>query len=362
MKLLKVRGKSYHLPIYLPDATRGITKSIDSQDLEQVGIRGVVVNTYHLMSTPGTKILQSFGGIKNFMQFEGLVASDSGGWQVFSLIHRGENKGKITNSGVTFTIGGGKKELFTPRKSIQVQFDINSDIMVCLDDFTPPKASYEQAKLTIDRTIKWAKASKREYELQLEKRKIEPKDRPLLLAVIQGHHYKDLRKECAQKLLEIGFDGYGFGGYPVDEDGNLDLDLSKYIAKLIPNDKLKFALGIGKIDDIANLAQMGWDIFDCTLPTRDARHKRLVVFNKSPKNFQDLNTKESYSYIYVDRGKYKQDPAPISEVCDCHTCKNYSRAYINHLFSINDSLAHRLATIHNLRVYTRVLEVLKRKV
>jgi len=360
MKNLKINKNVYPLPIYLPDATRGITKSVDANDLRICGVRGVVVNTYHLMSTPGIDILRDFNGIKKFMNYDGLVVSDSGGWQVFSLIHRNSGKGEITNSGVAFSIGGGKKELFTPRKSIKVQFEINSDIMICLDDFTSPETSKKEASQSVERTIRWAKASKREFEKQVEERKISNKDRPMLLAVIQGHNYKDLRKECAEELINIGFDGYGFGGYPVNEAGKLDLEISEYVASLIPEEKIKFALGIGKINDIAALTEMGWDIFDCTLPTRDARHKRLVVLNKLPKTSKDIMSDDSYSYIYIDRGKYKKDTSPISDICDCPACKNYSKAYLHHLFKINDTLAFRLATMHNLRTYTLALESLRR--
>ncbi len=358
MKNLNIKGKSYDLPIYLPDATRGVTKSLDARDLRECGIKGVVVNTYHLMSSPGVEVVKKFGGIKRFMNFDGLMVSDSGGWQVFSLIHRSDIPGEITNSGVTFSIGGkasgkvsGKKqEIFTPRKSIQVQFDLGSDIIICLDDFTPPEATYEAAEKTVERTIRWAKASKREYDEQLELRKMSQKDRPHIFAVVQGGYFKDLRKKCAEELIKIGFDGYGYGGYVIDDEGNLDLDLSQYICDLLPDDKPKFALGFGKPQDIINLAAMGWDIFDCTLPTRDARHKRLIVADKNAKNF---------SYLYINREKYNKDTLPISEFCDCHTCKNYSKAYLNHLFKINETLAFRLATIHNLRVYTKVIDGLR---
>ena len=356
MKNLKIKGKTYKLPIFLPDATRGITKSIDSQDLENCGIRGVVINTYHLMTSPGTEIINKFGGIKKFMNFDGLVVSDSGGWQVFSLIHRSNMPGKITNSGVTFFMDKKNQEIFTPRKSIQIQFELGSDIIICLDDFTPPDATYEEASITVDRTIRWAKASKREYEEQIEVRKLRKEDRPHIFAVVQGGYFKELRKKCADELIKIGFDGYGYGGYVVDAEGNLDLDLSEFVCNLLPEDKPKFALGFGKPHDIANLFEMGWDIFDCTLPTRDARHKRLVVLNKEPRVINDLKDKSNYSYVYIDKGKYKEDKSPISELCDCHTCKNYSKAYLRHLFKINDTTAFRLATIHNLSLYTKVID------
>lgn len=359
MENLKIKGKNYKLPIYLPDATRGVTKSIDSKDLESCGIKGAVVNTYHLMTSPGTEIIKKVGGMKKFMNFEGLIVSDSGGWQVFSLIHRNNTPGEITNSGVTFSIGNNRAEIFTPRKSIQVQFDLDSDIVICLDDFTAPDATKIEAEISVERTIRWAKASKREYDEQVLSRKLDDSNRPHIFAVVQGGYFKDLRKKCAEELIKIGFDGYGYGGYVVDADGNLDLDLSKYICDLLPNDKPKFALGSGKPQDIIALSEMGWDIFDCTLPTRDARHKRLIVEGGMESKNDSKKHSKKYTYIYIDRGRYKKDSTPLDKNCDCHTCKNYTKAYLHHLFKINDTLAFRLATIHNLRLYSRVVEDLK---
>lgn len=358
LKNLTIKGKTYKLPIYLPDATRAVTKSVDSLDLIGAGVKGAVVNTYHLMTQPGITVLEKFNGVKSFMNFNGLIASDSGGWQIFSLIHRNKNLGTITDKGVTFSFGGGKKKLFSPEKSIETQFSINSDIVICLDDFTSPTAKENEIKESVERTIRWAKASKIEYLRQIELRKLTKNESPLIFAVIQGGMNKELRKYCAEKLIEIGFDGYGFGGYVIDEGKGLNLEISKYIADLIPNDKIKFALGTGTPIEIANLYEMGWDIFDCTLPTRDGRHKRLYTFTQEPKSFSDLKNPETYKFVHIDKEIYRRDESPISEFCDCHTCKNFTKAYLHHLFNIEDTLAYRLATIHNLRTYTKLIEVL----
>lgn len=341
---ITVKNKTYTLPMYLPDATRGIIKGIDKKDILDTNIKGIVVNTYHLKYTPGANYLSSIGGIKGFMGFDGLVVSDSGGWQVFSLIKRNNSKaGKVTDEGVIFKLYG-NKEVFTPEVSIQTQFNINSDIIVCLDDFVDPKADYMQTKEAVLRTINWAKRSKEEYVRQCELRKLNESTRPLLFCVIQGGYEKDLRKMCTEQLLEIGFDGYGFGGYVVNEKTNkLDLDISDYIANLIPNDYFKFALGVGKPEDIKNCYKMGWELFDCTLPTRDARHQRLYV---------------DEGYVYINKAQHSNDFSPIGHNCDCFTCVNYSKAYLHHLFKIKDILALRLATIHNLRFYTRLIETL----
>lgn len=348
-----VHAKTYNLPIYLPDATRGVVKSLDSKDLKDARIEGVVVNTYHISKQP------EMGPIKKFMNFSGLVTSDSGGWQVFSLIHRSNGNGTIADEGVTFKIDS-KKSVFTPELSIQTQFKIDSDIMICLDDFTAPDATESRVKESVDRTVLWAKRSKKEYERLLKKHKIKNVDRPLLLAVIQGGWSRDLRKECAEKLVKIGFDAYGFGGYVVNGTEGMDMEISKYIANLIPNDKLKFALGSGKPWEIVQLAKMGWDIFDCTLPTRDARHQRLYVFNKEPNSMAILEQKDTFGHIDIGKAIYQNDQTPIDPFCDCHSCKNYSKSYLRHLFKIKDTTALRLATIHNIRHYTRIVELIRK--
>ncbi len=358
MDKLEVKQKSYKLPIYLPDATRAVVKSIDSVDLREAGVRGAVVNTYHLMTNPGTQILQNFGGVKRFMNFDGLVVSDSGGWQVFSLIHRHKSGGKISDQGVMFAIGNEGKQLFTPEKSIQVQFDLGSDIIICLDDFTPPDAAKEKIAESVERTSRWAKRCKEEYERILSERNISHNEKPLLFCVIQGGLDKELRALSAKQLIEIGFDGYGFGGYVMDDSGHLDLDIAEYVAGLIPDTAYKFALGVGNPWEIAMCHSFGWQIFDCTLPTRDARHKRLYVFSRNPSSKEDLLDKDIFKFIYADKQIYKNDNRPISEYCDCFTCKNYSISYLRHLFSIGDLLAFRLATIHNLRHYNKMLEIL----
>ncbi len=451
IKELTIKGKKYKLPIFLPDATLGITRGLDNKDLKKVGTRGVVVNTYHLNDTPGTEILKQFAsaetrslrtlslpqrpslcrsGIKNFMNFDGLVVSDSGGWQVFSLIKRHGEGGEITDEGVRFPARikninkrdihkqqnnppqadpprAEKMGIFTPEDSIRIQFEIGADILICLDDFTGADDNEEKIKESVERTILWAKRTRVEFDKIIKEKKLTNETRPWLFAVIQGGWSKKWRKYCAKELLKIGFDGYGYGGYMVNEKGELDEEMSKYIAELIPNEYPKFALGVGKPWDIARCYEFGWDIFDCVLPTRDGRHQRLYNFKKphfaeatrdklhnnkaskdgvntSPfekggageygklnnkmkgvgsdqnniKNL-DLKNPNSYEFLYISRGKFATDLNPIGLDCDCFTCQNYSRAYVHHLFKIKDMLAHRLAVIHNLRVYNRVIEVLQ---
>lgn len=359
MDAVTIRNATYNLPQFLPDATRAVVKSIDSLDIQMAGIEGAVVNTYHLMHEPGASVIQKCGGIKKFMNFSGLVVTDSGGWQIFSLIHRNKNAGKITDKGVTFSVGTRKKALFTPEKAIEVQFDIGSDIIICLDDFTPPKGTVSDIQVSVERTTLWAKRCKDKYLELCETKNLDAATRPHLYAVVQGGENLDMRKKSADELIDIGFDGYGFGGYLVDENSDLDLDVSDKLARLIPNDRVKFALGTGSPYEIAMLRQFGWDIFDCTLPTRDARHMRLYTFVDPPHRKADLYNKANYSYLYIKREVFTRDTRPICEDCDCYTCKHYSRAYLHHLFKIEDTLAFRLATIHNLRHYSKVIELLR---
>lgn len=361
-----VKGKKLGFPTFFPDATRGVVRTIDSQDLEKTGIKGVIVNTFHLMVQPGDKFLSKYGGIKRFMNWNGWVVSDSGGFQIMSLIHRGGGKGKITSKGVSFQ---GKK--LTPEKSIQVQFNLKVDGLIALDYFTPPKAKPDEIKKSVDLTIEWAKRAKEEYQRQLKVRKIKDEERPFFLAVIQGGLNKKERERCANELLKMGFDGYGFGGWPVDKEGNLDLDLTRFNADLTPDNKIRFALGVGTPWDIINGYLAGYHIFDCVLPTRDARHRRLYLFKKDLKEIKDYilakpkpssQTKEFFEYFYPLKPEFHSDKKPISRFCPCHTCENYSRAYLHHLFKIGDSLAYRLATIHNLTLYSRLIKVLKQSI
>lgn len=363
---ITARSQTYQLPIYLPDATLGVVRGLDSKTLTKIGIEGVVINTYHLKNRPGTQILEKSGGIKKLMNFTGLTASDSGGFQLFSLIQKNPNMGKIIDEGlITYT--GPKKQtkiLFTPEDSIKTQFAINSDIMICFDDFTPENAGPIRLKQSVDRTIVWAKRCKIEFEIQVKKQKLNDSNRPLLFAVIQGHRDKKLRKYCADALLEIGFDGYGLGGWPFTQSGKFDYKMCKFNAALTPNDKPRFALGIGTPENIMRLWQMGYHIFDCVLPTRDARHKRLYVYTKNPEKLtlEEFNQANHpwYNFIYLNKAKHALDFNPLSNNCDCFTCQNYTMAYLHHLFKIKDTLAYRLATIHNLRFYTRLMKRLKK--
>jgi queuine tRNA-ribosyltransferase len=361
MKSLTVVDKNYTLPIFLPDATRGVVRSLDSKDLISSGVEGLVVNTYHLMSEPGLEVLKKIGGIKKMMNFDGLIISDSGGFQLLSLVHKDKKLGKVSDEGVVFylTSTGGKTKIdFTPETSIQVQFDLGADILICLDDCPAASASEKEVWESVERTIKWAKRCKDEFEKQVKNRKLTKNQRPQLFGVIQGGDIKEARKYCAEELLKIGFDGYGFGGWPM-KDGKLNEKILKFTASLMPDALPKYALGVGDSASVIKCFKMGYIIFDCVLPTRDARHHRLYVFDKDPATV-DLLKDFQIGFLYINKSIFAQDSKPVSSFCDCLTCQNYSRAYLYHLFKIGDSLAWRLATLHNLRTYTKLIELLRK--
>jgi queuine tRNA-ribosyltransferase len=349
-----IRNKQIDLPIFCPDATRGVLRATDSNDISSTNIQGLIVNTYHLLNTPGTDAIKEFGGINKFMNWPGLTISDSGGFQVYSLIHRKSGLGKITDDGVTFNLDG-TKHFMSPENCIQTQFDIGADVIICLDDCADQTITESEMIKSIDRTIAWAKRCKNEYTLQINKRNLDETSRPLIFAVVQGGNYIAQRKRCAEELVKIGFDGFGFGGWPISEDGKLNMDALRATIEYTRDSKYHYALGVGDPKSCVDCIKLGYNIFDCVLPSRDARHGRLYVWNNRP-GIESLSG-DFYSYLRIDKAVYSKDKDPISEFCDCYTCKNYSKGYLRHLFKINDTLAYKLATIHNIRFYAQLFEL-----
>jgi queuine tRNA-ribosyltransferase len=351
---LKTKSGEINSPFFMPDATRGFVKALSNQELEDLKMGPMVVNTYHLYLQPGMETVKKAKGVHKFMNWKKPLLSDSGGYQVFSLIHKNAGIGKITDAGAVFRSPiDGSRHVLTPEKSIQIQFDLGVDMMVVLDDPPPNHYSKEKIRKAVERTILWAKRCKAEYEKQIKKRKIKKKDRPLIFGVIQGGGHKDLRKYCAEKLIKINFDGYGFGARHLDAKGNFMGEILKFTAELIPKNSLRFALGIGTPKDIVKCANFGWDMFDCVIPTREGRHGRLFVWKS------DELSGDFYETININNSKHRKDFSPVDEKCDCFTCKNYTRAYLNHLFAVKESLALRLASVHNLKFYLELMEKIR---
>lgn len=347
------------LPIFFPDATRAVLKTLDSVDIAATKTPGVLVNTYHLYRDLGRQVIEKHDGIRGFMGWGGGVISDSGGFQVMSLAKTNAKRGAVTDQGVAFQPPGGKKILFTPEESIRFQMVLKPDMLVVLDDFTLSGASYQEAEETVNRSVLWAKRSKEEFEKLCQEAGWDESHRPYLLAVVQGGDYLDLRRQCAERLAEIGFDGFGYGGWPITEEGYFNYEVAQVIAEVAPKDYFLYGLGIGKPEEIRGCVDLGYHIFDCVLPTRDARHKRLYVYKAESIDQIDIREDNFYSFVVPDKEKYYQDTEPVSRACDCLLCRQYSRAYLAHLFRIEETTAMRLATIHNLRFYSILMEKLR---
>jgi queuine tRNA-ribosyltransferase len=344
------------LPAFLPDATRGAVRTLEARDVAGCGLEALMVNALHLLIHPGGTVISSLGGIHSFMGWEGPVASDSGGFQVLSLINGSPRAGVVTHQGFSYRLSKEhKKRKLTPKTSIHRQLRLGADILFCLDHCTHPESNPGTQRESVENTVRWAKACREAFDSSVTETEGR---RPLLFGIIQGGESRELRLECAQRLLEIGFDGYGYGGWPIDREGNL-LPSVECTAQLIPQGLPKHALGIGKPENLVRAFRMGYDLFDCVIPTRDARHRRLYVFAERPSSI-DLGDPGFYSKLYMEDKKHARESRPVDETCDCACCSRYSRAYLHHLFKIDDPVALRLATIHNLRFYARLMEHLRK--
>ena len=352
------RRGALRTPFFLPDATRASVRGVAPEELKRIGIQSMVVNTYHLYREQGIDIIREAGGVQKFMNWDGPLLSDSGGYQVFSLIHKNPRMGVITDDGAHFrSVRDGSWHMLTPERAIQIQFDLGVDMMVCLDDPPPNHFTKEQIAVSVSRTISWAKRCRKEYDQQILQRKLNEKSRPLLFGVIQGGEYKELRRECVEGLSAIGFDGYGFGARHIDEKGSLMEEVLRYTAALISKDVPRFALGIGTPKDIVKAASCGWDLFDCVIPTREGRHGRLFLW----KDREHTTKNDFYETINITNGKYQKEFVPIDTACNCNTCLCYTRAYVHHLFRAKELLGQRLASVHNLRFYMTLMEQLRQQ-
>ncbi|MBL8843021.1 MAG: queuine tRNA-ribosyltransferase family protein [Planctomycetes bacterium] len=356
------------LPAFLPDATRGVVRTVDGADLRAVGIDAVCVNTWHLAKEPGARAIEKLGGIHRFMGFDGPVLSDSGGFQVLSLLASGALDGSASNKGIRWRAKGGDAELLTPEKCIRWQAKLGADLLVCLDHCTRPEEPPESQRTSVEHTVRWAEECKATRDRIAEESGIR---RPLL-AVIQGGDDPALRRECATRLFELGFDGYAFGGWPVRSDGTL-VESVALVAELVargsglmqraqaaedPAPPLPlWGLGLGKPENVVAAAALGYSLFDCVLPTRDARQGRICVRLGGPARAD--NSPRWWDYLYLADTKHAVDDAPLEPGCPCPTCARCSRGYLHHLATVNESLVLRLATLHNLSFYARLMRELQ---
>src|SRR5947209_6770890 len=343
------------LPVFMPDATLGVVRSLDATDLQRCEVQAVVMNTFHLMQRPGSSTIQALGGLHKMSAWQGPIVTDSGGFQAYSLIQQNAKFGYLDNDGITFKPEASDRKFhLTPEKAVQLQISYDTDVVICLDECTHVDAPFEAQELAVNRTIEWAARCKDEFQLLVKQKRLPPEKRPLLFAVVQGGGFQELRKRCAEALLEIGFDGFGYGGWPLDGQGKLLTEIITYTREVIPRQFPMHALGIGHPNNIADCFQIGYGLFDSALPTRDARHARLYAFTADA-GFEG----KWFSYVYINDDKYIKSDKPISPFCDCLCCTHYSLGYLHHLFKINDTLFFRLATLHNLRFMTQLTQRLR---
>ncbi|WP_374688309.1 tRNA guanosine(34) transglycosylase Tgt [Promineifilum sp.] len=347
------------LPAFLPDGTQGVVRAVSADDLEAARVGAVQMNVYHLMQRPGTSTIQALGGLHRMAGWRRPIFTDSGGFQVYSLIRQNPKAGSITDRGATFRPGGDRKYILTPEKSIQLQFSYGADMLICLDDCTGPDDPPQAQADSVRRTIRWAGECQRAYTRLVEQKGLAEAERPRLMAVIQGGLSRDLRRECAEALLALGFDAYGYGGWPLDAAGQLLEEMVGYVRELVPPEFPVHALGVGHPASVAACVAMGYQLFDSTMPTRDARHGRLLVFTRDPAAAPLSRAGEWFAYLYPGDDKHVKAAGPVSPHCDCPACARYSLGYLHHLFKLNDNLYFRLATVHNLRFMTMLMERLR---
>lgn len=328
-------------PIFMPVGTQGTVKAVNqSYLLNDIKAQIVLSNTYHLYLRPGTETLEKAGGLHKFMNWPGPILTDSGGYQVFSL----SELRKLKSDGVEFSSHlDGSKHFFTPEKVIGIQRSIGSDIMMVLDECTPFPCEYDYAVKSTELTTRWAHLNKEAF---LKTSPLYGHDQ-FLFGIIQGSVYKDLREKSAGDITSIGFDGYAIGGLAVGEPAETMYELVDFTTDLMPEDKPRYLMGVGRPENILEAIERGIDMFDCVMPTRNGRNANLFT---------------SSGVLSMRNARYKDDFRTIDEECDCYTCRNYSRAYLRHLFTSREILALELSSIHNLHFYLNLVKEARKKI
>lgn len=319
-------------PAFMPVGTCGTVKAMMPESVAATGAEILLNNTYHLMLRPGADLVEKMGGMHKFMHWDKPILTDSGGFQVMSLT----GLRKLTEEGVTFRSHvDGKKFFLSPEESMKIQHKLDSNITMCLDECTPFPATYEQAKKSMQMSMRWAKRSRDAFI---------DRDGYGIFGIQQGSIFKDLRDESAQKLTEIGFDGYAIGGLAVGEGQEKMFEVLDYAPVSLPSDKPRYLMGVGRPDDIVGAVLRGVDMFDCVMPTRSGRTAQ--AFTK-------------YGPVNIKNARHREDNRPLEADCDCPLCRNFNRAYIHHLQKCNEILAVMLLTWHNIRYYQRLMQGLR---
>ncbi len=364
--LMETQRGQVNTPAFLPVGTLGTVKAIAPEELKDIGAEMVLCNTYHLYLRPGHEVISTLGGIHRFMNWDRTILSDSGGFQVFSL----SALRKIEENGVHFKSHlDGSMHFIGPREAMEIQSSLGSDIAMVLDDCPPYPSSYEYLRESLKRTTRWAAQCKEHHKKIHHEREIPPNP-PLLkggegglqnhssgitnrelsqclFGIVQGSLFQDLRKRSAEELIDIGFDGYAAGGLSVGEPKEEMYEMINVTAPFLPHDKPRYLMGIGDLKDVILGVEAGFDMFDCVMPTRNARNGTLFT---------------STGKISIRREEFRSDRGPLDPDCECYTCKNYSRGYLRHIFLSKEILAMRLNTIHNLYFYFHFFEDMRKSI
>jgi queuine tRNA-ribosyltransferase len=313
---------SFETPVFMAVGTQATVKTLVKEELEAIGSQIILGNTYHLWNQPGNDVVKEAGGLHQFMNWDRSILTDSGGFQVFSLAKLRD----IKEEGVTFKHHKSGAPLFlSPELSIQIQNDLGSDIMMSFDECPPYPASYEYMKNSVERTLRWARRSQEAHRNPTTQ---------ALFGIVQGGEYQDLREYCAKVLVEMNFNGYSIGGLSVGEPKEVQNRVLEFTTPLLPENKPRYLMGVGSPGMILDAVERGVDMFDCVLPTRIARHGTAMT---------------SSGRVLIKNKQYERDFTPLDSNCQCYTCRNYTRAYLRHLWKANEMLGHRLLSIHNIQ-------------
>jgi queuine tRNA-ribosyltransferase len=325
-------------PVFMPVGTQATVKGVLPRDLaEELCVRILLANTYHLYLRPGHETIRRMGGLHRFMAWDRAILTDSGGFQVFSL----DRLRKVTEEGVVFRSHlNGDAHLFTPESTVDVQLALGSDILMVLDECLAYPASHEAARASTERTVRWARAGCEHF------RRSDAAGHALF-PIVQGSMYPDLRRACARELVELDAQGYAIGGLSVGEPRALSLEMTEATTPLLPADRPRYVMGVGMPEELAEYVARGVDMMDCVLPSRNARNGCL--FTRSGR-------------VVIKQAKYKEDAAPVDDKCGCYTCRNFSRSYLRHLFQAGEILFSTLATVHNLRYYLDIMREIRQAI
>src|SRR5438552_3391155 len=324
----------------MPVGTQAAVKGLTQEALEELGAEILLANTYHLYLRPGHEVVRRMGGLHQFMSWPRAILTDSGGYQVFSL----SGLRKITDDGVTFASDlDGDRHVFTPESTVDVQLALGSDIMMVLDECPEYPVSHEYARVSMERTVAWARTGYAYYQRRTE-------DTPAaqsLFPIVQGSMFPDLRRACVEQLVSLDADGYAIGGLSVGEPRPLSLEMVEATGPMLPRERARYAMGVGMPEELPEYVARGIDMMDCVLPSRNARNGYLFT---------------SQGRVIIKHARYKDDPAPLDPNCPCYTCRNYSRAYLRHLYQAGEILYASLATRHNLQRYLDIMRRMRQAI